>query len=115
MHSRRWTAALALTAASAATLLLAFPAQAAPAAGKVALCSKGSFGSGLTWPKYGATSLVVQPGSCATFTDPGGPSVQQVNVLTGKNAYIGSFQLDGSRGVTVTTVSTASGPSFYIA
>jgi hypothetical protein len=116
MNSRRRISALALPlVAGAAITLMPTTAQAAPQAASVTLCSDGSFASVLQWPSRGGLeTTVVNPGDCNTWADLTS-GVEQVKVLTSTQDYIGTFQLDGSRNVTVTTVDTANGPSFYVA
>jgi hypothetical protein len=112
---RRFATAVALpVAASAAVALAPTTAQAADGAGTITVCSKGSFSTFLDFPRRGEWVTVpsVPAGLCTHFKL-GGSGVEQVNV-NGADQYIASFQWDTGRHVTVNTVGTASGMSFYL-
>lgn len=112
---RRIAKSVALpVAAGAAIASLPATAQAAEQSVVVTVCSRGSFYSLLEFPQRGGLQTVmVGAGSCLHWTNLGGSGVEQVNVHGG-GEYIASFQWDSNRSVTVNTVDTASGKSFYL-
>lgn len=112
---RRFAAAVALPVAAGAAMTLApTTAQAADGAGTITVCAKGGFSTYLDFPQRGewVTTPSVPAGFCTQF-DLGGSGVEQVDV-NGGDQYIASFQWDTSRHVTVNSVGTASGMSFYL-
>jgi hypothetical protein len=113
---RRIAAAVAVpVAAGAAVALLPATAQASAAGGTLTLCSRGSYASQIEFPNRGHwISDLVQPGQCRNVANIGNSGVEQVNVDSAGGGYIASFQWDISRTLTINTIDTSSGRSFYL-
>ena len=114
---RRIAAAIAVpVAAGAAVALLPTTAQASAAAkGTITLCSRGSYASHFVFPGRGGWVTDLAPsGQCRSYSISVTSGVEQVNVNGAGGIYIASFQWDTSRTLTVNTIDTASGKSFYI-